>query len=119
VADNWYAGNAADDADAHTGWLLGHFLDPAAGVRATDTLEVKWGIHPAGQQRGDWTTGEQRTTLIILVQGRFRLDLTTGTFLLERQGDYVTWGPGVEHSWQAEEDSVVVTVRWPSLPGAR
>jgi quercetin dioxygenase-like cupin family protein len=37
--------------------------------------------------------------------------------LLERQGDYVVWGPGVDHSWRAEEESVVLTVRWPSVAG--
>lgn len=35
--------------------------------------------------------------------------------ILERQGDYVVWGPGIDHSWQAEADSVVVAIRWPSL----
>ncbi|MET9017469.1 signal peptidase I, partial [Streptomyces olivaceoviridis] len=37
--------------------------------------------------------------------------------LLEEQGDYVVWGRGVDHSWFAEEESVVLTVRWPSVPG--
>jgi hypothetical protein len=27
------------------------------------------------------------------------------------------WGPGVDHSWYAEEASTVLTVRWPSVPG--
>ncbi|CAM5634000.1 hypothetical protein SVIOM342S_04457 [Streptomyces violaceorubidus] len=27
------------------------------------------------------------------------------------------WGRGVDHSWYAEEESVVLTVRWPSVPG--
>jgi quercetin dioxygenase-like cupin family protein len=52
--------------------------------------------------------------MLLLVSGRFRLDLTIGTTTLERQGDYVVWGPGIDHSWQAEQDSVVITVRWPS-----
>jgi hypothetical protein len=26
-------------------------------------------------------------------------------------------GHGVNHTWQAEEASVVVSIRWPSLPG--
>jgi quercetin dioxygenase-like cupin family protein len=117
VADNWYAGNANDDADQHRGWLLGHFIDPANGsARATDALEVKWGIHPAGQRRPEWTTDEQRSTLVLLVSGKFRVDLIVGNVTMERQGDYITWGPGIDHSWQAEEDSVVVTVRWPSIP---
>jgi quercetin dioxygenase-like cupin family protein len=54
--------------------------------------------------------------MLLMVSGRFRLDLTTGSVTLQLQGDYVVWGPGIDHSWQAEEDSVVVTVRWPSGP---
>jgi hypothetical protein len=116
VADNWYSGNATDDADAHRGWLVGHFVEPPGGVRANADVEIKWGIHPAGQQRPDgWSTDEQRTTLLLLIRGRFRLDLSVGTTTLEREGDYAVWGPGIDHSWQAEEDSVVVTVRWPSI----
>ncbi|GAA0720625.1 signal peptidase I [Dactylosporangium roseum] len=118
MSDNWYMGNAADDADQHRGWLLGHFIaseTPGSGIRASNDVEVKWGIHPAGQQRPEWTADDQRTTLLLLVKGRFRLDLTVNSTVLERQGDYVVWGPGIDHSWQAEEDSVVITVRWPSL----
>ncbi len=114
VAATWYSGNAADDGSTNRGWLLGHFMDPAEGVRSTRDVEVKWGVHPAGEQRAGWSTDEHRTTLLLLVQGRFRLELSEGTVTLERQGDYVVWGPGIDHSWQAEDDSVVVTVRWPS-----
>lgn len=116
MADNWYTGNAATDGDAYRGWLLGHFISADEGPRKTNALEVKWGVHPAGQQRPEWTTGEERSTLLLLVHGRFRLDLTVGSTTLEREGDYVVWGPGIDHSWQAEEDSVVVTIRWPSVP---
>jgi quercetin dioxygenase-like cupin family protein len=115
VADNWYTGNATEDADSHRGWLLGHFIDPAGSVRATPAVEVKWGIHPAGQQRDHWYTDEQRTTMLLLVRGRFHLDLSVGSVVLENEGDYVVWGPGIDHSWRAEADSVVVTVRWPSI----
>lgn len=115
MADNWYAGNAGQDAEVHRGWLLGYFIDPAeAPIRATGALEVKWGVHAAGQERNTWTTDEDRSTLVILISGRFRIDLTVGTKTLERQGDYIAWGPGIDHSWQAEQDSVVITVRWPS-----
>jgi quercetin dioxygenase-like cupin family protein len=113
VADNWYAGNAATDATDHRGWLLGHFVKD--GPRQSNDVEVKWGIHPAGDERAEWATDEQRTTMVLLVSGRFRVELSTGPMLLERQGDYLVWGPGVEHSWHAEQDSTVITVRWPSL----
>jgi len=117
MADNWYVGNAvADGQGDNRGWLIGHFLDGSAGVRSSDAVEVKWGIHPAGDNREAWQTGEQRTTALLLVKGRFRIELSTGSFVLEREGDYAVWGPGINHSWYAEADSVAITVRWPSLP---
>jgi quercetin dioxygenase-like cupin family protein len=39
----------------------------------------------------------------------------TDAVMLEKPGDYVMWGPGVSHTYRAEEDSVVITVSWPSL----
>ncbi|MCW2913375.1 MAG: hypothetical protein JWN52_1443 [Actinomycetia bacterium] len=118
MANNWSSGNANDVANQYRGWLLGHFVDSEIhGIRSTGDLEVKWGIHPEGQCRSEWTSDDQRTTITILVSGRFRLDLAVGTTLLARQGDYVIWGPGIDHSWQAETDSVIITVRWPSIFG--
>lgn len=114
MADNWYTGNAGTDATDHRGWLLGHFVPD--GPRRTEALEVKWGTHHAGQQRPEWATDEDRSTLVLLVSGRFRVELSTGTVVLQRQGDYLMWGPGIDHSWHAEQDSIVITVRWPSLP---
>jgi hypothetical protein len=69
MADNWYAGNAVADGQGDSrGWLIGHFLDGSAGVRSSDAVEVKWGIHPAGDNREAWQTGEQRTTALLLVK---------------------------------------------------
>ncbi|MGH8904259.1 MAG: signal peptidase I [Egibacteraceae bacterium] len=116
MADTWHAGNAAIDGKDHRGWLIGHFLAGSDGVRASDAVEVKWGIHPAGEGRTTWHTDEQRTTVLLLVKGRFRLELSVGTVVLQNEGDYAIWGHGIGHSWQAEEDTVVITVRWPSIP---
>ena len=52
--------------------------------------------------------------LILLVQGSFRIDLTETSVTLDKQGDYAAWGPGIDHSWEAITDAVVITVRWPS-----
>ena len=84
MADNWHVGNATDEADEHRGWLLGHFMaEPGdTSIRATNALEVKWGIHPAGQERPAWTSGDDRTTMVILVSGRFYVNLTVGKVLL-------------------------------------
>lgn len=108
----WHFGNASDEGADHRGWVVGAFMDHG-DVRMTKDVEIKWGIHHAGEQRSNWQEEEHRTTVLILVSGRFRIDLSTDHRVLARQGDYAIWGPGIGHSWQAEEDSVVVTVRWP------
>jgi hypothetical protein len=110
----WHQGNAATDGLPTRGWIIGHFIDPAEGVRSSKDVEVKWGIHPAGDTRADWTADDQRTTLVMLISGHFTVKLTEGDAELSTQGDYVMWGPGIDHSWQAHTDSVVLTVRWPS-----
>jgi quercetin dioxygenase-like cupin family protein len=116
MSANWYQGNAAEDGSERRGWFLGHFIDPAEGVRSSEDVEVKWGIHSAGERRPEWTADDQRTTLVVMVQGNFRIDLTGSSVTLGKQGDYVVWGPGIDHTWEALTDSVVVTVRWPSSP---
>jgi quercetin dioxygenase-like cupin family protein len=116
VSTGWYSGNAAEDGRENRGWLLGHFIDPDKGVRSSKDVEVKWGIHPPGDKRAGWTADDQRTTLVLLVEGKFRIDLTERSVTLARQGDYAVWGPGIDHSWEAISPSVVVTVRWPSSP---
>lgn len=114
--DGVYVGNAGEDAALDRGWLLGHFKE-AGDPRHSEDVEIKWGVHPPGDRREHWVRGEERTALLVLVSGRFRVELPGRSVLLERQGDYVVWGKGVDHSWVAEEESVVLTVRWPSVPG--
>jgi hypothetical protein len=109
-----YTGSAWEDAPGNRGWLLGHFMPPGDPRHSTD-VEIKWGIHPAGDQRAQWVTGEQRTAAILLVSGRFRVELPDRSVVLARQGDYIVFH--APHSWLAEDESVVITVRWPSLPG--
>ncbi len=116
VSGNWHSGNAGEDGLDHRGWILGHFIDPAEGVRSSKDVEVKWGIHPPGDKRPEWTADDQRTAMVILVSGKFRIDLTETSVTLERQGDYLVWGPGIDHAWEAITDSIVITVRWPSAP---
>jgi quercetin dioxygenase-like cupin family protein len=114
VAANWTHGNAGEDTADTRGWLLGHFIDSSEGVRSSKDVEVKWATHPAGDKRPEWTSDDQRTTLLLLVQGNFRLDLTEGSINLTKQGDYVLWGPGIDHTWEAIDETVIITVRWPS-----
>lgn len=115
VADMIYVGNADADAPDNRGWLLGHFM-PDDDARHSEDVEIKWGIHPEGDRRSQWVADEQRSALIVLISGRFHLELPGRSVVLARAGDYAVFH-GVSHSWHAEQDSVVVTIRWPSLPG--
>jgi len=109
-------GNASVEGANRWGWFLGHFITPTDDPRSTPLLEVKWGVHKAGDGRNQWATNVEATTLSILINGRFRLQFPEQEFVLSREGDYVLWCPGVPHYWTAEEDSTIVTVRWPSKP---
>ncbi len=111
-----YVGKADVDAPQDRGWLLGWFR-PADDARHSTEVEVKWGRHPKGDRRAEWVRGEERTALLMLISGRFHVELPDRDVILTEPGDYVIWGKGVDHSWYAPEESVVLTVRWPSLPG--
>ena len=110
-------GNAADESSAYRGWFLGHFLAPPDDPRSTPDVELKWSTYAAGEARSGWALNREATTISILIQGRFRTQFRDRSVLLEIPGDYVLWLPGVAHCWLAEEDSTVLTVRFPSIAG--
>jgi hypothetical protein len=116
--DGVYVGNAGRDGALDAGWLLGHFK-PEGDLRHSEAVGIKWGVHPPGDERETWATAETRTALLVLISGRFRLRFPEGDVVLAEQGDYVVWHAGVDHSWVSEEASVVITIRWPSIPGWR
>ena len=115
--DRVLTGNASVDGAAHQGWLVGHFAGVPGAPNRSEAVEVKWGVHPAGERRSTAAVNATATTLSLLVRGRFRLRFPDRVVVLEREGDYALWPPGVAHDWLAEEESVVLTVRWPSLAG--
>jgi hypothetical protein len=110
-------GNAADRGRESRGWFVGHFVDgPASPPERTHDVEVKWGNHSAGQARGAWAKSRTATTLLVLLHGRFHVLIEDNEFVLKRPGDYALWGPDLAHTWRAEDQSIVLTVRWPSSP---
>jgi hypothetical protein len=118
-------GNSQVDGATRRGWFVGRFIHDDA-YRQTHDLEVKWGVHPAGDSNGTFAADVVARTLSVLIRGRFRLTFRSGErqedVLLQREGDYALWLPGVEHTWQAEAedtDTIVLTVRWPSFPVAQ
>jgi cupin superfamily acireductone dioxygenase involved in methionine salvage len=110
-------GNAAQDGIR--GWFIGQFIPPSGGLAHQDELEIKWQQHRKGERRERFAHSPKATTISILVNGslltRFRLPDETREVILNRPGDYIAYGPGLDHSWEALEESLVITVRFPSL----
>ncbi|KAM3110745.1 hypothetical protein [Phormidesmis sp. 146-33] len=107
-------GNAHTEGEKHRGWFVGHFIE-SADPRSTTALEVKWGVHLAGEGRSQWAPAAKVTTISILICGKFWVRFPDQEVLLSVPGAYVLWLPGVAHSWLAEADSTVLTVRYPSV----
>lgn len=110
-------GNAKQEGASCGGWFIGHFIKPLEDARYTEELEVKWAIHLEGDNRTEWAVNHEATTLSILINGRFRLKFEDREIVLSHEGDYVLWRAGISHSWIAESNCTILTVRWPSLSG--
>jgi hypothetical protein len=109
-----FFGNAGELRTGENGWFLGHFAPHGHPLRRED-LEMKWTRHPAGDARPTWAAPDSRSSLSILISGLFVIEFPDSLFRLEKQGDFAFWGPGCAHTWRAEADSLILTVRWPSL----
>ncbi len=109
-----FAGNVEALGSGHGGWFFGHFMTEP-GLTSVH-LEMKWGRHAAGESRPQPCPGRPVTSLSVLVSGDFVLLFPDRECRLRLPGDFALWGPGVPHGWRAAADSVVLTVRWPSLP---
>lgn len=107
-------GNAMNDGGSHHGWWIGHFISGNT-PRHTQDVETKWISHLKGDKHQGVAYNRVATTLAILISGKHRVILPHADVLLEYPGDYVIWGPYIEHSWVAVEDSVMLCVRWPSV----
>lgn len=128
-------GNALRDGHDYNGWWVGHFVHAngnavtaadndesnstrsAQSARRTHGVEAKWIEHKAGKKNRGFATNRVATSMAVLVSGRHRIEFEDGFVVLEYPGDYVIWKGGVAHSWTALEDTTMMCVRWPSLPG--
>lgn len=111
-------GNAEVDASRlrSQGWFVGHFVDE--GIRNTDAVELKWGVHAVDGPALAASYNRTAHTLAILISGSFNVEFPDrgDVARLRRAGDYVLFGPRVVHRGVVLRDSVVLTVRWPSIP---
>jgi len=109
-------GNAVLSSQDTRGWFHGHFMPGEDNPLRTSDVEIKWFTHAKGETRATWAPGNPVKTLNILVRGHFVLLFPDEEVVLSQEGDYVLFGPDVPHSFRSEEESLVLTVRWPSIP---
>ncbi len=115
----FYVGNAKVDQMGGSGWFVGQFVPSEFGLRRQREVELKWGIHPDGEKRLQPWANQNGTTISVLIEGRlkvtFHVDGSLEDVTLQTKGDYVIFGPEVVHSWEAVGDTVVLSVRFPSV----
>jgi hypothetical protein len=115
----FYFGNASADQVRGSGWFIGQFVPPELGLRRQTEVEIKWGVHPDGDKRPSPWANRNGTTISVLVEGvlhvTFHVDGTQKQVTLKTKGDYVIFGPEVVHSWEATGDTIVLSVRFPSV----
>ena len=111
-----FSGNVNDASKDTRGWFLGHFMPGEANPLRNGEVELKWYTHPKGDIRDQWAPGNPVKTLNILIRGHFVLLFPDQEVSLENEGDFVLFGPGMPHSYRSVEESIVLTIRWPSAP---
>jgi hypothetical protein len=127
-------GNAAKDGAHARSWFVGDLAnwlgggaaatDPRTfGLRQSAAVEMKWGVHRAGDTRPDWAECVEKLTMSLLIRGGFLLQFRSPVARnhiterrLQHEGDYVIWGANLEHTWVVEQDSVILTIRWKAAP---
>ena len=115
----FYFGNAEADQVRGTGWFVGQFVPADFGLRHQTDVELKWGVHPNGEKRPRAWANQNGTTISVLIAGSlkmtFHVDGQQREVTLRTKGDYVAFGPEVVHSWEAVGDTIVLSVRFPSV----
>jgi hypothetical protein len=106
---HWYRGSATAGG---RGWFVGPYRAGINPLLHGDGIQVKWGAHPAGEERADWDGGVAEWSLCLLISGDLTLLFADGCERLSEQGDFVIWAPDTRHKWRSNSDSVIVTIRW-------
>lgn len=113
----FYSGNAIEVAQE--GWFVGQFVPESMGLRHQTAVEMKWGQHPKGEQRKGFAHYTTATTISILITGVLLTRVEVGgemrEVVLRKPGDFYMIGPGVPHFWEALEDCLIISVRFPSI----
>lgn len=95
-------------------------MPPSSGLCHQTGVELKWGIHKPGESRPGGFASHATTTISVLIYGvlvtTLRIGETSHSITMRVPGDYLIIGPSVSHHWEALAESIVLSVRFPSLP---
>lgn len=96
------------------GWFMGQFVRSPRAFHNRD-FEAKWSEHRAGE-RSKWPKKNKvAKTLTILIRGKIIMGLPDRNVFLKKEGDFVYFDAGVFHTFNTEEDSLALVIRWPSI----
>lgn len=99
------------------GWFIGHFAQDKN--LCSDHFEIKWTTHPKGDIKPTTAKNKTAKTISILISGKFivRYPQNNTNIILDQAGDYAYHAEGIYHTSEALEESTILTIRWPSIPG--
>jgi hypothetical protein len=114
------------DETPKNGWIIGHTASSPLRLMGQDVsanrLAVKWYEHdpdePEALGRGKPLSEGRSISILTNAGGRFQVKFWKGnpaeclTVLLTNQGDFVVWGPGINHEWRCLARATIMTVRW-------
>jgi len=92
--------------------------EPVGEVRHSTDVEIKWGVHPRGDERAAWVTGEERTAMLLLISAASGWSSPAAASCWPSRAT-TSCGPRRRPLLVRRGESVVLTVRWPSVPATR
>lgn len=110
------SGRITDVSTNYRGWFIGSFTDQHPEFK-NDNYEMKWSKMPKGYVSSPKDKIEaSKSTLGILIYGKYELDFVgeNKKVLLKNEGDYAFYNPNYPHKGSALEDSLLLTIRWPT-----
>jgi len=105
------------DITGNRGWFIGNFIEDEKFN--SDEFEVKWASCRKGWTKGSVEASMNAKTMCILISGKFlfKFPEENKKRIIDKEGDFVFWSPGTWYESEALEDSVLLVIRWPSIPG--
>ena len=97
---------------------MGNFIEDGSPFK-TDAFELQWRKLKAGEEKPALGTQKVGKTIGILVYGKFEFIFPKENkkIILKNEGDYCFYDAGVTHTWKILEDCLLISIRWPSIPG--